>query len=690
MKRLSKYLNFTILVVLLIIVFTNHLSKNISTQITSILPQGENKELLKEFEKLNTNKQLFISYKGQSKDSLQNLKKIEKQLLQHNNIHPITTPSINKEYEKKYYYLLHKLDDKKFNSLDIKQELTIIHKKIMVSTFSFSLDTIDPLNLYEKNSLPKSPYLQIENYGYVTILQLDKGINNFDKYKEIYDLVQNIKQSNPNIEAFSTMFYFVENQEKIKSDVNLIITLSLTVLFILYIVILRNIKLLIHTITTLSSSILFALIISIFIFNELSIFTIVFGISISTIAIDYMFHNYLHGYYEHKKTLNKDVFFGMFTTLGAFFILSFVDFSFIQQLTVFSICSLLFSYIQFTFLFPHLNIKSKQSKQITKNKVTIKPIFISLVSIILITVAIPNIRIDFNIKNLDIDNQELHDLDDFFNKFINKDKKTAVLLYANSVENLIINAHKLQTTYPKTLNPLGNIPTQNSFEKFDINRFETLNQEINRIAKEIGFRDNIFQNSYKLLDDIPKYTYKELKEFPIGQYKNIFITYAIVSNSNYNNIIKEPYIKTLSFKELFKKDLTQSLKNLQFFSFIALLFICAMLFVAVKSKFFQALNYILFPIAVLLLLSFYIKLNILHIFMMIVLIALSIDYGIYMNSSKLTNSTHKAIFYSLLSTFAGFGVLVFSNVNALFSIGLISTIGIVSLIILLLTHKVPK
>jgi len=309
---------------------------------------------------------------------------------------------------------------------------------------------------------------------------------------------------------------------------------------------------------------------------------------------------------------------------------------------------------------------------------------------LIIYIKVFNIKIDFNIKNLDIDNQELHDLDDFFNKFINKDKKTAVLLYANSVENLIINAHKLQTTYPKTLNPLKNIPTQNSFEKFDINRFETLNQEINRIAKEIGFRDNIFQNSYKLLDDIPKYNYKELKEFPIGQYKNIFITYAIVSNSNYNNIIKEPYIKTLSFKELFKKDLTQSLKNLQFFSFIALLFICTMLFVAVKSKFFQALNYILFPIAVLLLLSFYIKLNILHIFMMIVLIALSIDYGIYMNSSKLTNSTHKAIFYSLLSTFAGFGVLVFSNVNALFSIGLISTIGIVSLIILLLTHKVPK
>jgi predicted exporter len=687
---LSKYLNFIILFVLLAIFFINNVPKHISTQITSILPAGENKELLREFEKLNTNKQLFIAYKGVDKNTLNNLKRIEKQLLEHKNIHPIATSNINQEYEKKYYYLLHKFDETKYKSLNIQQELTKIHQKIISSPFSFSLNTIDPLNLFEKNSSLESPYIKIENYGYITFLQLDKSINNFTKYKEIYDLVQNLKKTDPNIEVFSTLFYFVENKEKIKRDVNIIITLALSVLFVLYIVILRNFKLLIHTVTTLSSSILFALIISSSFFDELSIFTVVFGISISTIAIDYMFHNYLHGYYQQKKSINKDVFFGMVTTIGALLILSFVNFSFIEQLTYFSIFALLFSYIQFTFLFPYLNIQSKQNNLNIKNRFTLKPLYITLVSVILIALSIPNIKIDFNIKNLDVDNIELQSLDNFFNKYINKDKKTAVLLYANSIEELVNNAHKLQTTYPNTQSALASIPTKNSFEKFDTQKFEALSTKLNIIAREVGFRENLFQYSYKFQSDIPQYSYEGLQDFPIGQYKNLFISYAIVSNSDYENIIKETYIKTLSFKELFKKDLKNSLQSLQFLSIFALLFICIMLYISVKDKFFQALNYILFPIALILLVSFFVELNILHIFMIIVLISLSIDYGIYMNNSKLSHNTQKAILYSLLSTFAGFGVLVFSSINALFSIGLIATLGIVSLIILLLTHKVPQ
>ena len=690
MKRFSKYFNFIILFILLVIFFTNDTSKQISAQITSILPEGENKELLREFEKLNLNKQLFIAYKGNDKTSLNSLKKLEQKLLKQENIISVKTSNITKEYNQKYYYLIHKIDESQYNTLDIKKELENIHQKIISSPFSFSLDTIDPLNLFEKNTIPKSPYLKIKNYGYITTLQLDKSVNNFNSYKKIYDLAQKLKHTDSNIEIFSTLFYFVENQEKIKTDVNIIITLSLIILFILYIVILKNFKLLIHTITTLSSSVLFALITSSLFFDEISIFTIVFGVSISTIAIDYMFHNYLHGYYAQKKSINKDVFFGMSTTIGAFFILSFVDFNFIQQLTIFAISSLLFSYFVFTFLFPHLNIQSKQTTLSLANTFSIKPIFITLFSILFITFSIPNIKTDFNIKNLDVDNVELQALDNFFNTYINTDKRTVVLVYANSVENLIEKVNTLQTTYPKITNPLATIPTKNSFKKFDKTRFDAINKQVNTLANDIGFRTNLFQNSYKLQSTLPNYSFDSLQGFPIGKYKNIFITYVVVANNDYENILKEPFVKPLSLKELFKNDLVASFVSLKILSAIALVFICAMLYLAVKNRFFQALNYIVFPIALIFILSYYIKFNILHIFMMIVLVSLSIDYGIYMNNTQLSSSTKKAIFYSLLSTFAGFGVLIFSSVNALFSIGLIATIGIVSLIILLLTHKVRK
>ncbi len=72
--------------------------------------------------------------------------------------------------------------------------------------------------------------------------------------------------------------------------------------------------------------------------------------------------------------------------------------------------------------------------------------------------------------------------------------------------------------------------------------------------------------------------------------------------------------------------------------------------------------------------------------MLFVILAIGIDYAIYL-SKKSDVLTKRAIAYSLVSTFAGFGVLIFSQINALFSMGIIATIGIVSIFILLVFVK---
>ena len=126
----------------------------------------------------------------------------------------------------------------------------------------------------------------------------------------------------------------------------------------------------------------------------ISIFVLVFGISISTVAIDYMFHNYVHGYYEKGKKINRDVFFGMITSVGTFFIISFVSFDLIKQLCYFSIISLLFSYLQFTFLFPRIKFKNKNTiKKINYIPIlSIKPLYVLLFSFLIIGLAITQLR----------------------------------------------------------------------------------------------------------------------------------------------------------------------------------------------------------------------------------------------------------------------------------------------------------
>ena len=71
-----------------------------------------------------------------------------------------------------------------------------------------------------------------------------------------------------------------------------------------------------------------------------------------------------------------------------------------------------------------------------------------------------------------------------------------------------------------------------------------------------------------------------------------------------------------------------------------------------------------------------------HLFSLIILIAIGIDYGIYMSNSNKQTQTVLAIKYSLLSTFAAFGVLVFSSITALSSIGIVISLGVSSIYIL--------
>ena len=682
MNKPIKYLNFVIFAILLIVFFITNLQKNISTNILTILPDGDNKEFLKKFENLHNTKLLFVGYKDSSKNSLKSLKNVEKQLLQNKNIKKVTKNKRIEEYEKRYYYLTNTLNTKKLEKLDIQKELITLYQQIITSPFSFQIDTKDPLNIFQKNSSIKTLYMKIEEYGYITILQLDNSIDTMEEYQKLYDFTKNIEANDENIELFSNLFYYVESQNKIKSDTNTIIFIAIFILVILYLVILKNIKLLFHTLLTLGSSILFALIGTVWIFGELSIFSVIFGISISTIAIDYMFHNYMHNFYGDKKGINKDVFYGMVTTVGAFFILSFCEFRLIEQLSFFAIFSLIFSYLQFTFIYPYLQFTPPKSSLKYPKTIFVKPIYITLITFIFIVFSLFNIKFDLDIKNLDVQNTKLQQLDDFFTTQINGDKKIAVLLFGNTLEELITNAVQLTKKYPDIFTNLTKIPLKEDLKKLEQYNFNRLNEELNSVAPKVGFRKNMFQYSYKVDTTLPQYNFEELKEFGIEHYKNKYISYLIVSNKNYKEIVKEPYVKSLSVKELFQNDLKNSINRLEVLASFTIVFIMVMLYLAVRNNFFKALNYILFPLGMIGVLSNFIEFNILHIFMMVVIVSISIDYGIYMNNKSVDTQTQKAILYSLLSTFSGFGVLVFSSLNPLFSIGIVATVGIVAIMII--------
>ena len=186
-------------------------------------------------------------------------------------------------------------------------------------------------------------------------------------------------------------------------------------------------------------------------YEEVSIFVIAFGVSISSISIDYMFHHYMHEHYSKQKRINKEVLYGFITTGLAFFILSFISFALIQQISIFALCSLFISYLHFAFLYPFIGFDTKKSLQFNLPTFHIKPYVLFIASIITLFITVRYLEFDFNIKNLDFDNQPLKKKEAFFKNRLTSYQEVPILISAKSIDQLIVHAKQVKRITPSYL-----------------------------------------------------------------------------------------------------------------------------------------------------------------------------------------------------------------------------------------------
>ena len=698
LNKLIKLSNFFIFSLVLLIFFLSNNYLNITNNILSILPQSENKEILQAYEKYTNSKSILLAIKGEDKKTFTKLEKIEKEISSISGLE-LNSSLVNIDllkYQKEYQLYLNPLDSNKLDSLDINSEIKTIYDNLINSFFPTLINKNDPLNLFPKINKNqtfkiKNQHLILKDYGYFTSFKINKNINSLKEYTRIYNQIHQITDKKAEIKVFGIIFYFVENSQAIKNDVNKIMLLALTILLILYLFILKNIKLLLNTITTLGSSALIATLIITTLFDEVSIFVLVFGLSISTVAIDYMFHHYMHDYYKDKKGFNKEVFFGFFTTIVAFVAISFISFTLIKQIALFTIISLTISYLHFAFLYPKIRFELKTTKPFDFSFFKIKTSYILLFSIAMILISTTFVTFDFNLKNLDYKNKKLDNLDSFFKDKLNQKDKLNLLIKADSIENILLNFQKIKKEIPLIQSPLNNIITKEIYRKTNIlletSNFKKIKESLDKEAADIGFKKEFFKNSYTK-KELPIYTLEKLQKYGINifKYKEIYLAHISINKSDYKKILHFSFVKPLSIKLLFENSIKKVKNQIIIFGLVALCFIILMVLFITKKNFLFSLSFILFPLSSILTYSYFVAFNILHIFMMFIILAISVDYAIY-SSKSLDLNTKKAILYSLLSTFAGFGVLIFSNINSLYSIGTIATIGILSIAFLLIFLK---
>ena len=686
-----KHLNILIFLLLsaVFLLFSSHIK--FSTNFLELFFSKESVELFSVIKKLELSSNIYVAKKGFSDDSLDELYLVAKKLEKFPEISEVTIsllPSKKlKEYYKQNYYLLADFNDTKLTKVDIAKKLFREYENLQNSFIYIPIDTNDPLGLFKAKIFPHAKYLKLKDYGYVFRAKTDIDTSSAKVAGVLHAKIQHLLVKHKDMIAYAPFFFLVENSSYIQNDTQKIVIVATVLLLILYFFMLKSYKILFHTIIAIASSVLSAILVSSLFFESINVMILAFGVSITTVSIDYMFHYYFHGNFSKKGFIRqKKVFFGFITTFGVFVIFSFIDVKLFNQLAFFSAVSLLSAFLIFSWAFGYLEIeKPVLNLQNIKFK-SFNPLYIVLISFVLFGYSYKNLKFDNNLRNLDYKNEKLLALSEKFREGLAQSSYQNVIISADTEELLLQKYEKLQKLYPDMLGVgkfiFSKKKCQERLQKIQAYDFKRVKTIIDIESKKVGFGES-FKKSYAGVENI-KCQMKLLKEmgFKIIKDTDKYYTLALIPHTD--KVIFGDGVELLDITKTLSKDMQKSKESIVKFMFLSIVFIIVILFLVSGMDVLYPLAFVLFPISIVLFfISLFGTINIMHLFGLIILMAISIDYGVYMHNTKSLVETTTAIRYALLSTLAGFGVLIFSDTVALNSIGFVISVGIGAIFILL-------
>jgi len=661
---------------------------NLSTNLLSIFPKTEDIKRLEDISKFSSLNQLMVLSSGFDEKAKKELQEISTALKKSPYIGTIYLERSTLDKDTQSYLNRHYLDRvtiKEINSLHVKESLESLYKK-MSSSFIFTpIDTNDPFALINdpllmSQSSLKDGYAFVKEKGLLLRAEVNFEMSDLTKAKAFYDEMALLSKKHPSSLFYAPHFFSAENSTKIKSEINFIIGCTVFLLLFFYIIALRDIKTLLLTSLALASSVFVSLSFTTALFSEVSVFTLAFGSGIAMMSVDYFFHYYFLGYYDGNKSLVSKVFFAFLTTSIGLFLMTFATFDLISQLAFFGMVSLTFSFLIFTFLFADISMKPKK-KRLNLHVKSIgffHPILIAFVSLAVIFFSLSKIEIDTVLQHLDYQNIALKEKQAIFKK--ESDKK-AVLIYADTLDELFIkaaNAKEKASTFTSLYMIQKDIHSiQDNYTT--AKKLAELNPLIQTTASEIGFRKEYFKETYLFESIKAEHNLSVINTlgFETKKIGKNWISLAFVEEIDVEKIRKSDGIFIIEASEMLKKSLSEVIEQLLFLALFTLLVIFIIITIKFKKESLRTINYTLFPLALILLfVANTTTFSVMHMFALIIVIVAALDYGIYMSSPE--KNSDEAILYAMITSFAGFGIFIFSSIGALNHIGSVITLGIVA------------
>lgn len=502
------------------------------------------------------------------------------------------------------------------------------------------------------------------------------------------DLTDQIEKNlNAELIAIGPHFGSIANKRLIKKDLNVVATIGLALFFLFFsYLFISQKKLFFLLLPGLFLSISFAAVIVIFTWGSIHGLTLAFGSGLIGISMDYAFHGWPE---RHKTQAWKSNSISFLTTFCAFALLSFFSIPLIKQLSIFALSGLTFSFI-FTYIIS-LKVSDRLKPQalrlpVPKGHRTISYLSILILSLLCVFSFYKN-RFDFSLVRMDstqIKNKELlesssQQMDKSqFAFLINSATDFSQLddqyTWANQQSIDYLGPTSLRgenSQYEKNYALWLNFTCQDSFTKWN----ENLSPQLKNIFA--NFLTNISCESLKKYKSTDKY------------YLNLFIkeqkalSIFRIQSDEKKAIVTEKYPNTFFVSDIthtFPKKLRSEITY--FVSFVFIVVFLILLFFLKSAAFYSfipPIGAVSFAFTVHLILGH--PLSFMSFVSLIILLGLTLDFGIFCTScilsGKSLSKTFGSVSLSAITSLVGFAPLAFCAHPVLRDLGLTLFSGII-------------
>jgi len=540
--------------------------------------------------------------------------------------------------------------------------------------------------------------------------------------------------TNAQINYTGVVNYANRYQQRAKFETSYIGIFSFCLIFLLILIAYRSIKCLLWGAVPIFSALLCGLAGSVLFFDRIHLISITMGTCLIGICIDYSFH-YLSEYAFCKgkwdssvglKHILSGISLGFLTTTIGYAIFFFIPFTGLKQIAVFTITGLAGAYLTVVILFPLLFRKKdtcRDSYWLFKPSILAyfrmfdSKIFrysASLFFLIIIITGLPKLsfRDDmsiFEMKTDDLDNT----VNDIQKLTGTEYEREFLLITGESQEKLLQNIENITdklahlqknneiSGYLALTKFVPSIRTQKAGSEMLVKKLQAEKTKIADLFLETGFKPEALQNlindakesqgRYITIDEWLKSPVSiEHEKLWIGKIEDLYISAVLLSGIKNIKTLEEIVIDQNTHLINNHSRISHLIKQLResLILFIPAIYSIFLLILIIRYGFKKSLS-VFAPSVMSLFLTisilslFSIEVNIMHILAIILVLALGIDYSVFLAESIENPSVACiSIVLSSATTIFSLGMLAFSMIPALKSIGLTIIIGISTTLLL--------